>query len=106
VQTRQIKPSIKYLLLAVIGLSVADALVSQALVSLGFGHEANPFLKRLSPIALVLLKVAGAVLAALLLWDVGRRKPKVGIVAAAIVALFLLAVLLWNVRVFFTAQVR
>ena len=94
------KPTFKYLLGAIVALSLADALISQLLVYLGVGHEVNPFLKSLSPVYVVLLKLVGALLAVFLLWDIGRRRPRIGTISAVVIVVFLSGILMWNLRLF------
>ena len=95
--------TIKHLLAVMVALSAADALVSQSLMVFGLGYEGNPFLRDLSGGALLMIKLVGAVLAALLLWDIDRRQPAIAATAATFLVAFLTAVVYWNVGIFLRA---
>ncbi len=95
--------TIKHLLVVMVALSAADALASQSLIALGLGYEGNPFLRGLSGGGFLVVKLAGAVLAALILWDIHRRQPGVAVTAAALLVAFLTLIVYWNVGILLTA---
>jgi hypothetical protein len=85
-----------------IGLVVADGLITEFLVENRFASEGNPFLERwVGSDAFLILKTAGAILAALILWDIGRRYPRLATVAASIFVLGYAVIVFWNVSVYF-----
>ena len=92
--------TIKHLLAVLVALSAADALVSQSLVALGLGYEGNPFLRGLSARDFLVIKLAGVLVAALLLWDIHRRQPRVAVTAAVLLVAFLTGVVYWNLGIF------
>ncbi len=92
--------NIKHLLAVLVALSAADALVSQSLVALGLGYEGNPFLRGLSGGEFLLIKLVGVLLAALLLWDIHRRQPRIAVTAAVILVAFLTGVVYWNLGIY------
>ena len=92
--------TIKHLLVVMVALSAADVLVSQSLIALGLGYEGNPFLRGLSGGDFLLVKLVGITLAALLLWDIHRRQPKMAVTAAVFLVAFLTAVVYWNLGIF------
>jgi hypothetical protein len=84
---------------------VADGLLSQFLVTGGYGWEGNPLLMSwVGGDGFLALKVAGAFLATLLLWIKYNAKPKL-VYTVAVVALCSYTIIVhWNVFVFcFTA---
>lgn len=98
---------IEHLVVVLVLLVVADGLVTQSVIALGLGREANPFLR--SAVAdpdFLLLKGAGALLAALLLWDICRVRPKLAMVTGTAAVAIYTAVLHWNLSVFLVAQAR
>ncbi len=95
--------TVKHLLVVIVALSAADALASQSLIALGLGYEGNPFLRILSGGGVLLVKVAGAALAALFLWDIHRRQPRVALTAAGLMVAFLTLIVYWNVGILLTA---
>lgn len=71
------KRKIVYLLSALVALVTIDGLMTEFLVGKGAAREVNPFLKPLvGDIGFIVLKVAGALLCAFILWDVHRRFPR------------------------------
>ena len=93
------------LVIVLVLLVVADGLVSQFLALSGLGLEMNPFLQAIVGGGKFLpLKVAGALLAGLVLFDFHRRRPKVAEASAMIFALTYTAILYWNIGVVFFAS--
>ena len=97
---------ISCLLGTMFALVVADGLISNFLVAHGIGQEWNPFLQILiSQETFLPIKVAGALLSALILRNIYRKRPQMALIASVcIVALYTLIVY-WNLGVFFIAQV-
>jgi hypothetical protein len=89
----------KYLILLVASLQIADAMLTRSAVATGLVDEWNPLV---APVAagweFVILKCAGALLSALALWTVYRRFPGMALVGANCVILFYTAVLAWNLN--------
>ena len=68
----------------------------------GFGREANPFLLRLvGEPGFLVLKVAGVLLAALILWDVHRRHHRLAVRLAAVAVAAYTIIVVWNISIFF-----
>jgi hypothetical protein len=78
-------------------LEAADGMFTHASVVSGAATEANPLLGQWTadPRFLV-MKVAGGVLCAILLWFVYLRFPKLAVTSAASLIAFYGAVFLWN----------
>jgi hypothetical protein len=95
----------KYLLLLLVMLVVADGLISQFVTRHGFGHEGNPFLSTfVGEGNFLLLKAAGALLGALVLWDIYKSRPKVGLISSVLFVALYTGIVFWNLAVFFIAQ--
>jgi hypothetical protein len=88
---------ITYLLIALVSFIILDGLLTQYFVPSGQFREANSFIEPLvgQPIFLI-IKIVGALLCAVLLWDVHRRFPKVGLIATWIAVVGCGAIVLWN----------
>ena len=87
----------KYLLGVLVGLVTLDGVLTEFLVGKGTAREANPLLQPLvGDIGFMILKVAGALLCAFILWDVHRRFPRVGRIATWIAVAGYAVIVLWN----------
>jgi hypothetical protein len=91
----------KYLLGVLVSFVILDGLVTEILVGGGQAREGNPLLEPLvGNIGFMALKVAGSLLCTLILWDVYRRFPRVGVGATwCFVAAYAL-ILAWNSSIF------
>ena len=97
---------IRYLLAILIVLVVADGLISVFLVRHGFGREGNPFLESLiGEPTFMIVKVVGALLCGLILWDIYKQWPKVALIATSCFVVLYSGILFWNILVFFITQV-
>jgi hypothetical protein len=64
----------------------------------------NPLLQPLvGDIGFMVLKVAGALLCALILWDVHRRFPRVGLIATSVAVAGYAVIVIWNTSLFLLA---
>ena len=91
---------IKYLLGALVGLVTLDGVLTEFLVGEGLAREGNPLLQPLvGEVGFMVLKVAGAVLCACILWDVHRRFPRLGIIATSVAVGGYVLIVLWNVSI-------
>jgi hypothetical protein len=91
------KNKIIYLLSALVALVVADGLMTKFLVGKGAAREANPFLEPIvGQTGFMILKIVGALLCAFILWDVHRRFPRVGLIAAWIAVIGYAVIVMWN----------
>jgi hypothetical protein len=87
----------KYLLGALVGLVTLDGVLTEFLVGKGAAREINPILQPLvGDIGFMVLKVAGAMLCAFILWDVHRRFPRVGRIATWIAVSGYAVIVIWN----------
>ncbi len=88
---------IYYLLGALVALVTLDGVLTEFLVGSGAARELNPFLEPLiGEFGFMVLKVAGALLCAFILWDVHRRYPRLGIIATWVAVAGYAVIVLWN----------
>ena len=89
--------TIKYLLGLLVLLVVADGLLTQLLITDGKAREGNPFLQSIvGENIFIVLKVAGALLCALILWDIYKRHPRVALISTSCFVAFYGVIVLWN----------
>lgn len=82
-------------------LVVADGLISQFLIRYRLGNEGNPFLQRfVSETNFLLIKIAGALLCALILWDVFKRHPKEAFTISVISVAIYTGIVYWNLGLY------
>ena len=95
----------KCLLGVMMALIIADGLVTEFLVSNRLGREGNPFLEPLvGQSTFLIIKAAGALLAAFILWDIHRRQPNLAFVASICFVVVYGGIVCWNLAVVFLAQ--
>lgn len=91
----------RYILCVLFGIIVADGLISQFLVTGGYGSEGNPFLMSLvGSESFLAIKIAGAFLATLLLWIKYYTNPRLVNMVAVVALVFYTAIVYWNLFVF------
>ncbi len=92
----------KYLLGLLAGFVISDGLLTHFLVGNGLAREGNPFLV---PIVggdtFLVLKVVGAILSVLILWDIYRRFPKLALISTSCFVVVYGAIVTWNLSLFF-----
>ena len=97
--------SIGYPLVSLIVLVISDGLITSFLVREGTALELNPLLINLAGNnSLLVVKVIGALLCALILWDIHRRHPKLGMISSWFFVGAYLGIVLWNSAVFFISR--
>ena len=91
----------KYLLAVLVSFVILDGVVTEWLVSGGQAREANPILEPLvGDVGFMLLKVAGALLCTLILWDIYRRFPRIAIGATWCFVVAYGLIVTWNSSLF------
>jgi hypothetical protein len=86
-----------WLLISLVILVILDGVLTQYLVPNGKGDEANPFIASLvGEPSFIILKVVGALVCAIILWDVHRRFRRVGLIAAWIAVVGYTGIVVWN----------
>jgi len=94
--------TVRYTLYTLFLIIVADGLITEFLVTGGYGSEANPFMRAwVSHGGFLAIKVSAAFLATLLLWIKYNIKPRLvyGITVAFLVCYTV--IVSWNLFVFF-----
>jgi hypothetical protein len=92
---------IEYLLGTLLGLVVADGLISQFLIKSGMGQEGNPFIRAVvTENHFLVVKMCAAILIVLILWNIARRSPRLIFIFSACVVGIYTAILFWNLSVF------
>ncbi len=87
----------RYLLYVLFGLIVADGILSDFLVSRNLGREWNPLLKTLmGGEQFMLIKVCGALLVMILLWNIYRKRPGMAVISSLCSLVFYTAIIYWN----------
>ena len=92
---------IQYLLGTLLSLVVADGLISQFLIKSGIGQEGNPFLRTIvTESNFLVVKMCGAIVCVLILWNMARRLPRLVLVASVCLVGLYTIILFWNIGVF------
>ena len=87
---------------ALFGVIVADGLITQFLITGGYGFEGNPFLRVwVTRDAFMAIKLSGAFLATLLLWIRYAARPRLVYAVTVVFLAFYVIILFWNLFVFF-----
>ncbi len=94
----------KYLLSLLVALVIADGLITQFLIKDGLARGGNPFLEPfVGETGFMALKVVGALVSALILWDIYRRYPRLATVATSCFVVSYGLIVLWNMSFFLAA---
>jgi len=92
----------KYLLGFLAGFVILDGLLTYFLVGSGLAREANPFLANIVGDSIFLvIKVVGAILCVLILWDIYRRFPKLAKISTSVFTAVYGIIVAWNLSIFF-----
>ena len=95
---------IQYLLVTLVALMVADGVLSQFLVIHGLGYELNPFMNVLiGKDYFLLIKMAGALLCALILWDVHKTRPRIALASSLFFVVSYTVLVYWNLGIYIAA---
>ena len=87
-------------------LVVADGLITNFLMTHGLGREWNPFLQTLvGGEPFLLLKVGGAFLSALILWDIYKKRPQMAAISSLCVVVVYTGIVYWNLFTVFISWV-
>ena len=88
-----------YLLGLLVALVIGDGLITHFLVTDGIAREGNPLLQPLvGQAGFIVLKVVGALLCAVILWDIYRRHPRLALISTSFFVVFYGVIVLWNVN--------
>jgi hypothetical protein len=93
--------TVRYTLYVLFGIIVADGLLSQFLVTGGYGVEANPLLAPLvGGESFLAIKISAAFLATLLLWIKYNTRPRLVYTITVVALGFYTTIVYWNLFVF------
>ena len=91
---------IRILLGALFAAVVADGIITEFLVSNGFATEGNPLLQFwVGKDEFLIIKLLGGLLAALYLWSIYQRHPKLSIWFSALCLAAYTSIILWNLLI-------
>ena len=94
--------TVRYTFYALFGAIVADGVISQFLVTRGYGSEGNHLLTSwVGGESFLGIKISGAFLATCLLWVKYNEKPRLVNVIAIVALAIYTAILYWNLFVYF-----
>ena len=86
-----------------VALVVGDGMITHFLVKGGAGREGNPLMASIvSGGDFLLIKTLGALLCALILWDIYRQRPKMALISSLCLVISYAGIIVWNVSVFFS----
>ena len=93
------KNGLKYILGALILLEIADGVLTNILIKKDIAREGNPVLLNIAGgSGLIIVKIVGVLVAALILWDIRRRYPRVAFWTASAFLLVYAGIVAWNMR--------
>ena len=94
--------TVRYTLYALFCVVVADGLLTQFLVTGGYGQEVNPFMRAwISHGGVLVIKGSGAFLATILLWIKYNVRPRLVYAVTVAFLVFYTIIVFWNLFVFF-----
>ena len=94
--------TVRYTLYVLFGIIVADGLISQFLVTGGYGSELNPLMMSLvGGESFLAIKISAAFLATLMLWIKYNASPRLVNTVAVVALGFYTAIVYWNLFVCF-----
>ncbi len=87
----------EYLLVALVVLCVLDGIITNFVVTNGFGREGNPLMKGLvGGWKFPVIKAMGGLLCALILWDIYKRWSKLAVISTSCLVVVLAGIVGWN----------
>ncbi len=95
--------AMKLLSIILVVLVATDGLITNLLIKSGIAHEGNVFLQPIAGTAIFLvIKLVGALLCALLLWDIYRHWPKMAVVSSYVFVGIYACITIWNLILLFS----
>ncbi len=93
---------IRLLLGTLFALVVSDGIISKFLVTQRFGLEGNPLLQTwVGEEKFLVIKLVGALLAALILWDIHKQNYKLAFISTLCFLISYTLIVSWNIFAFF-----
>ena len=91
---------IRILLGTLLSTIIADGIITKFLVLNGFAFEGNPLLRFwVGEDAFLTIKITGGLLAALYLWSIYQRHPKLSIICSSVFLAGYTFIVFWNVHI-------
>ena len=91
---------IRILLGSLFAVIIADGIITNYLVQGKFAREGNPFLEYwVVEDKMLLIKILGGLLAALYLWNIYRRHPKIAVLFSSLFLLSYIVIISWNILI-------
>jgi len=91
---------IRILLGSLLAAIVADGVITKFLVLNGFAYESNPFLHFwVGEDVFLTIKLLGGLLAALYLWSIYKRQPKLSICCSSLFLIAYTFIIFWNLLI-------
>ena len=95
---------IKYVIATLVVLVVTDGIFSQFLIRHGLAREGNPFLQTfVEQDNFPLIKLAAALLCALILWDIYKTRPRVAMASSLFFVGSYTVLVYWNLGIYLAA---
>jgi hypothetical protein len=95
--------AMKLLSLILVVLVATDGIVTNLLIKSGIAHEGNAMLQPIAGTGIFLvIKLVGALLCALLLWDIYRHWPKMAVISSYIFVGIYACITIWNLILLFS----
>jgi hypothetical protein len=83
---------------------VADGVLTNILINRDIAFEGNPLLLNIAGgTGLIIAKIAGVILAVVILWDIRRRYPRVAFWTSAVFLLIYCGIVFWNLSLLILA---
>ena len=93
---------IGFLIPLLVALETADGILTYAAVGKNLVREANPAMQNIVGTGnFLVMKIAGALLCAFLLWTVHKRFPRITLISTSAIVIFYAVVLTWNLTILF-----
>lgn len=90
----------KHLIIALLGLAVADALLTNALIGCGAGTEGNPMLRELAgEQSFLAIKIGASLLCGRILWQAFKKRPRLAMLTTLGTAVTYAGIVTWNTSI-------
>lgn len=100
-----ISDRVNLLLILLVALVAADGVISHFLITQHLAVEANPIMRRwVGENIFLAIKLGGGFFAAVLLWLIHRRLPKISEIAIIASVIFYTAIIYWNLTALLVAS--
>jgi len=94
----------RFMLYLLMGLVIADGILTNFLIVQNMGYELNPFLRDIAGSSYLLsLKAGGALVASVMLWKIYQRLPRAAVICSVGFITIYTAILYWNTFAFLLA---